>query len=93
MTGIEGRMYRPLAAAVVATLAASLLLALTTVPALAARLLRTSRSGHTDVLVMRWIKRMYAPLLDKSLSHAGLVRIASVIVAVPLISLGASPRK
>ncbi len=32
MTGIEGRMYRPLAAAVVAALAASLLLALTLVP-------------------------------------------------------------
>ena len=36
MSGIEGRMYRPLAAAVVATVGASLMLALTLVPLLAA---------------------------------------------------------
>ena len=34
MSGIEGRMYRPLAAAVVATVGASLVLALTLVPLL-----------------------------------------------------------
>ena len=46
MTGIEGRMYRPLAAAVIAALAASLVLALTLVPVAAAVLLRPRRAGQ-----------------------------------------------
>ena len=47
MTGIEGRMYQPLAAAVIAPLAASLVLALTLVPVAAALLLRPARPGAT----------------------------------------------
>src|SRR4030095_7362393 len=45
MTGIEGRMYRPLAAALVATVGASLVLALTLVPLLSALLLRPRPPG------------------------------------------------
>ncbi len=44
MSGIEGRMYRPLAAAVVAAMAASLALALTLVPVLAGWLLRAGEA-------------------------------------------------
>jgi len=88
MSGIEGRMYRPLAAAVVATLAASLVLALTTIPALAGWLLRPSKRAEADMLVVRWIKRVYAPLLDASLARPAFVRIASVVLAVPLIAMG-----
>ena len=88
MTGIEGRMYRPLAAAVVATLAASLVLALTTIPALAALILRPSKHVNADMFVVRWIKRVYAPLLDASLARPAFVRIASIVLAVPLIAMG-----
>lgn len=88
MSGIEGRMYQPLAAAVVATLAASLVLALTTVPALAGWLLRPSKHAEADMFVVRWIKRVYAPLLDASLARPALVRIGSVVLAVPLIAMG-----
>ena len=46
-SGIEGRMYRPLAVAVLATLASALMLSLTVVPLAAARLLgpRRERNG------------------------------------------------
>ena len=88
MSGIEGRMYQPLAAAVVATLAASLVLALTTIPALAGWLLRPSKHAEADMFVVRWIKRVYAPLLDASLARPALVRIGSVVLAVPLIAMG-----
>lgn len=88
MSGIEGRMYRPLAGAVVATLAASLVLALTMIPALAALLLRPSAHGEADMLIVRWIKRLYAPLLDASLRRPSLVQIGSVVLAVPIIVLG-----
>jgi cobalt-zinc-cadmium resistance protein CzcA len=89
MTGIEGRMYRPLAAAVVTTLAASLLLALTAVPALAALVLRPAPSARPDMWVVRWLKRYYDPILNWCLSRAGVVRVGSVVLAVPFLVLGA----
>ena len=46
MSGIEGRMYQPLAAAVIAAMAAALVLAVTLVPIAAALVLRPSRSRH-----------------------------------------------
>lgn len=88
MSGIEGRMYRPLAAAVVATLGASLLLALTTVPALSALVLRPSQRGEPDTWIIRSLKRLYAPFLDASLRRAALVRIGSLVVGLPLLGLG-----
>ena len=88
MTGIEGRMYRPLAAAVVATVAASLILALTVVPVLSAWLLRPQPSERSeDVWVIRRLKRFYAPLLDASMKHARRVRALSLAVTVPAVAL------
>jgi cobalt-zinc-cadmium resistance protein CzcA len=88
MTGIEGRMYRPLAAAVVAALAASLLLAMTLVPVAAALLLRPPRPGAAeDVWIIRALKKVYAPALDRAMRHAGLVRIATLVITVPALAL------
>jgi cobalt-zinc-cadmium resistance protein CzcA len=88
MTGIEGRMYRPLAAAVVAALAASLVLALTLVPVAAAILLRAPKPGsEEDVWIVRRLKRLYAPTLDGAMRHAGLVQMATVAITVPAIAL------
>jgi heavy metal efflux system protein len=47
MSGIEGRMYQPLATAVIAAVAAALLLALTVVPIIGALVLRPHRHGAT----------------------------------------------
>jgi heavy metal efflux system protein len=86
MSGIEGRMYRPLAAAVVATVGASLILALTLVPLLSALLLRPRRSGgEGDVWLVRRIKTLYAPLLKAAMRHAGLVRLSTLLVTVPAL--------
>jgi cobalt-zinc-cadmium resistance protein CzcA len=88
MTGIEGRMYQPLAAAVVAALAASLLLAMTLVPVAAGMLLRPPREGSPDdVWFIRELKRLYAPALDRAMRHAGLVRVATLAITVPAIAL------
>lgn len=88
MTGIEGRMYRPLAAAVVAALAASLVLALTLVPVAAAILLRApAPDADEDVWIIRRIKKLYAPALDGAMRHAGLVQMATVAITVPAIAL------
>jgi cobalt-zinc-cadmium resistance protein CzcA len=88
MSGIEGRMYRPLAAAVVAAMAASLVLALTLVPVLAAWFLRPARSGaEEDVFLIRRIKAFYAPLLDRCMRRAGLVRVLALAVTIPALLL------
>jgi cobalt-zinc-cadmium resistance protein CzcA len=86
--GIEGRMYQPLAAAVVAALAASLLLAVTLVPAAAGLLLRPRpAAAPEDVWIIRALKRVYAPALDRAMRHAGLVRLATLAITLPAIGL------
>ncbi|QRK14205.1 efflux RND transporter permease subunit [Archangium violaceum] len=88
MTGIEGRMYQPLAAAVVACLAASLLLALTLVPVASALFLRPrEREQPEDVWLIRKVKELYAPLLDACLRRAGLVRVVALAITVPALGL------
>lgn len=88
MTGIEGRMYQPLAAAVVACLAASLGLALTLVPVVSGLLLRAPREGAPeDVWLIRKAKAVYAPLLDTCMRHAGRVRVVALAITVPALGL------
>jgi cobalt-zinc-cadmium resistance protein CzcA len=88
MSGIEGRMYRPLAAAVVAAMAASLVLSLTLVPVLAGWLLRPARSDAAeDVALIRRVKALYAPLLDRCMRRAGLVRVLALGITLPALLL------
>jgi cobalt-zinc-cadmium resistance protein CzcA len=81
MDGIEGRMYRPLAAAVIASMAASLLLAVTFTPVAAGMWLRPSARG--DARLVAWIKARYAPVLDRCLARPGVVFAVSIAVALP----------
>jgi cobalt-zinc-cadmium resistance protein CzcA len=88
MTGIEGRMYKPLAAAVIAAVAASLVLALTLVPVASGYILRPRPEGKDeDVRIIRAIKRRYAPMLDWCMAHAGLVRILTLAITIPALAL------
>ena len=66
LTGIEGKMFRPMALAVILALVAALVLSLTFVPAATALLL----SGHIqekENALARWARRGYTPLLDFAL--------------------------
>src|SRR6188474_2456972 len=84
MSGIEGRMYQPLAAAVIAAMAAALVLALTLVPIAAALVLRPARAGaDEDVALLRKVKQWYAPALDRSLRHPFVVAVVTLLIAVP----------
>ncbi|MGK2856071.1 MAG: efflux RND transporter permease subunit [Thermoanaerobaculia bacterium] len=89
MTGIEGRMYEPLAAAVVSAVAAALILALTIVPVAAARLLSSGKAvaeSH-DTWVIRVSKRIYAPVLDAFMRNAGRVQVVTLIITIPALAL------
>ena len=84
MSGIEGRMYQPLAAAVMAAVAASLILALSLVPVVGALVLRAPKAGaHQDVWLMRQVKTAYAPVLDFCLSHRLLVLGLAAAITLP----------
>ncbi len=88
MTGIEGRMYRPLAAAVIFAMTAALALALTLVPVVSGTFLRPKKPGaHEDVWVIRKLKEFYAPLLDQAMSRPRLTMIASLAITIPVLFL------
>ena len=88
MRGIEGRMYEPLGAAVIAAVTAALVLALTLTPVIAALVLRPRRPDQPeDVWIVRRIKAAYAPMLDWCLRHAAFVRVASLGLTVPALVL------
>ncbi|HEX5108217.1 MAG TPA: efflux RND transporter permease subunit [Vicinamibacterales bacterium] len=89
MTGIEGRMYQPLAAAVIAAMSAALILGLTLVPVAASIVVKPATAAERDdVALLRVIKRWYAPALDRCLRHPFAVAFATLLVAVPAIGLG-----
>jgi heavy metal efflux system protein len=86
MTGIEGRMYKPLAGAVIAAVIAALALAIAVVPVIAAGVLRPQRdAAHEDVAIVRALKRAYRPLLDRALRHTAIVTVITVAVTVPAL--------
>ena len=88
MRGIEGRMYQPLAGAVIAAVLAALVLALALVPVIAAGVLRPRpANAPIDGVIVRGIKRVYRPLLAGALRHAALVRIATLAITLPALWL------
>lgn len=88
MTGVEGRMYQPLAAAVIAALAGSLILALTLVPVVSAYLLKpASPDRHDDVWIIRQLKLVYAPALDRVMRRPALVQVVVLALTIPALAL------
>ena len=66
LTGIEGKMFRPMALTVMFALAGSLVLALTLMPALCAYFLR-GKINEQDNWLVRLLKAIYTPLLNFAL--------------------------
>ncbi len=83
LQGLEGKLFAPVALTIVFALAASLLLALTLVPVLAAYGLKHGQHGQP--WIMRQLSPRYARLLDAAFRHRGItyaVAGASLVVAV-----------
>src|SRR6185295_343659 len=68
LTGIEGRMFKPMALTVVFALAGSLLLSLTYIPAAMTFLLRGHVSEKESFLIS-YARRAYRPALDFVMRH------------------------
>ncbi|MFA5938715.1 MAG: CusA/CzcA family heavy metal efflux RND transporter [Sinimarinibacterium sp.] len=80
LSGVEGKMFHPMAQTVVMALVAAMILSFTAVPAAVALFVSQPRA-HRVARVMRWAQRAYAPLLDASL-HASkaVVGVAALLV-------------
>jgi cobalt-zinc-cadmium resistance protein CzcA len=81
LTGIEGKMFRPMALTVMLALGGALLLALTLMPALCSLLLR-GRISEDDNWLIRLVKRLYEPVLHLALRLRYLVVVAAVALFV-----------
>jgi cobalt-zinc-cadmium resistance protein CzcA len=66
LTGVEGKMFQPMALAVIMALLAAVLLSLTFVPA-AVALFMTGKVEEKDNFIVRHAKRLYTPVLDVAL--------------------------
>jgi cobalt-zinc-cadmium resistance protein CzcA len=77
LSGIEGKMFHPMALTVMLALGGSLVLALTLMPALCSFLLG-GRIAERDNLIVRLIKRAYSPTLRWSLQLRWLVVLGAI---------------
>ena len=77
LSGIEGKMFHPMALTVMLALGGSLVLALTLMPALCSFLLRGD-IAERDNAVIRAIKRVYSPILALSLRLRWLILVTAV---------------
>jgi heavy metal efflux system protein len=78
LTGIEGKMFHPMALTVMLALGGALALALTLMPVLCSFALR-GKIEEGDNFIIRLVKRAYVPTLDIALRLRWLVVAASVI--------------
>jgi cobalt-zinc-cadmium resistance protein CzcA len=85
LSGVEGKMFHPMALTVVLALTAALALSITFVPAAVAVLVRGKVASHENV-IMRTARSGYEPLLHLALRF----RFAAVAGAVLLVALAAS---
>ena len=79
LTGIEGKMFHPMAVTVMLALTGALVLALTLMPVLCSFLLR-GRIGEGDNFVIRAAKNIYEPLLRVALAARWIVVMAAIAV-------------
>jgi len=77
LTGIEGKMFHPMALTVMLALGGALVLSLTLIPALCAWLLRGKISEDENVII-RYAKSLYAPTLHVALRLRWLVATAAI---------------
>lgn len=81
LTGVEGKMFTPMALTVLMALGAAALFSITFVPA-AVAIVVTGKVSEKENIFMRASKRVYLPLLDRAIRYRKSVAIAAFAVVV-----------
>ncbi|RLK30039.1 CusA/CzcA family heavy metal efflux RND transporter [Cupriavidus plantarum] len=82
LTGVEGKMFHPMALTVVIALIGAMILSVTFVPA-AVALFIGERVAEKENRLMGWARARYAPMLDRTLANTPVVfALAAMIVVV-----------
>jgi CzcA family heavy metal efflux pump len=88
LSGVEGRLLRPLGFAYLVAIFASLIVALTLTPALCAYILPRGRAlAHGDSFVVRHLKNGYRPLLERTVRRPALVIVGAAAALAAAIAL------
>ena len=88
LTGLEGKMFAPLAVTIAFALLASLLLSLSVIPVLASFLMRGG--AHDEDKILTYIKRVYLPVMRWAIAHRRIavgLAIAALGIALALFPL------
>ena len=88
LEGVEGKLFRPMALTVIFALAGSMVLSLTLMPVLASVML-PKRIDEREPLLIRMLKRLYAPVLRFTMHHKFAVlgfALALLVVAFGMIA-------
>ncbi|HNO77513.1 MAG TPA: CusA/CzcA family heavy metal efflux RND transporter [Phycisphaerae bacterium] len=86
LTGVEGKMFHPMAATVIFALAGAFVLSLTFVPAMVAIVMR----GHIkerEVFLIRWAKSIYEPIVRRAIQLRWPLAVGSVVVFIASLAL------
>ncbi|MFC5474145.1 CusA/CzcA family heavy metal efflux RND transporter [Paraherbaspirillum soli] len=81
LTGVEGKMFNPMALTVVIALAGAMILSMTFIPA-AVALFIGNRVAETENILMRGAKRLYAPILERVMQRKALVLGCATVALV-----------
>ena len=96
LSGVEGRLLRPLGISYMVSIGASLIVALTVTPALCSYLLPHAKclEREQESAVVRWLQRSYCPMINLAVARPGLViagsALAFALAMIPLAMTGRS---
>ncbi len=85
LTGVEGKLFRPMAITVLLALAGAFIFSLTLTPVLTSLFVRDD-SGDHETWLIRLARRAHAPTLGRALRH----RVSTLGAAVILLAVGAA---
>ena len=85
LTGLEGKLFKPMALTITFAMVGSLVLTLTLVPVLAALILKAKE--EKDTFIVRHAKRLYLPLLDWTLDNKRKVIGAAVVLLIASLAI------
>lgn len=87
LTGVEGKLFRPMALTVLLCLLGAFILSLTFVPVLTSYVVKPSAGDH-ETWLLRKARALYAPGLARALRHRWLTIGAAVVTVSAAVALG-----